>query len=115
MLSALRLGWLRFWGSVANLAGFPGIVREGQYVSQRGVTVRVRTSTLYTTVTVNGVDVYFYRLSGGIDGVGFSRAADYTASETPRSARSPCAHVPVQSPAIHRRTTRRRAALYKIA
>ena len=70
MLGLLRLGWLRFWGNVANLAGFPGVVREGQYVSQDGVSVRVRTSPFYTTVTVNGVDVYFYRLTGGIDGVG---------------------------------------------
>lgn len=73
MFSRLRLGWLAFWGRVMNLAGFPGFVRECDYASQLGVTVKVRKSALYTTVTVNGVDVFFYRLTGGIDGVGFSR------------------------------------------
>ena len=89
----LRLGWLRFWGSVVNLAGFPGFVREGKYVSQRGVTVRVRTNALFTTVTVNGVDVYFYRLTGGIEVVGLSRTADYTAPNTSQSERSAVRHV----------------------
>jgi hypothetical protein len=26
---------------------------------------------LFTIVTVNGVDVYFHRLTGGMDGIGF--------------------------------------------
>ena len=88
MLSRLRLGWLRCWGGVANLAGFPGFVREGAYLSQRGVSVRVRTSPLYTTVTVNGMDVYFYRLTGAIDGVGFSPLSDCTRDSVPQSADS---------------------------
>lgn len=98
MLSRLRLGWLRFWGSVVNLAGFPGFVREGEYVSQRGVTVRVRTSALFTTVTVNGVDVYFYRLTGGIDGVAVSPSADYMASGTGRLERSAVPHAVLPPP-----------------
>jgi len=89
MRAQLRLSWLWFWGWLANLAGYPCVVRECDYGSDAfGVRVRVRSSNLFTTVTVNGVDVYFYRLSGGIDGVGISRAADYTASEMPESARS---------------------------
>ena len=65
--------WLRFWGRVANLAGLPGMVRECDYYSQSlGVTVRVRMNPGFTVITVNGVDVYFYRLTGNIDGVGLN-------------------------------------------
>ena len=88
MLSRLRLGWLTFWGWLANLAGFPGFVRECKYRSQAGVTVGVRIKPLFTVVTVNGVDVYFYRLTGGIDGIGFSQTADCTVSDATRSAHS---------------------------
>ena len=85
MWARLRLGWLTFWGRLANLAGYPCVVREGQYASEaQGVNVRVRASNNYTVVTVNGVHVYFYRLSGRIDGVGINPSADYTASGTAR-------------------------------
>ncbi len=71
------LSWL---GRVAGLAGFPGWVRECSYTSVLGVQVHVRISPLFTVVTVNGVDVYFYRLSGQIDGVGAApRAAPASA------------------------------------
>ena len=63
------------WMNV-NLAGFPGFIRECHYQSQLGVTVPVRTSSLFTVATVNGVDVYFYQLTGGIDGIGFSQTSD---------------------------------------
>ena len=87
--SRVRLGWLTFWGWLANLAGVPCVVRETQYASAaHGVNVRVRASNLYTVVTVNGIDVYFYRLTGGIDGVGLSPSADCTASGMPQSVRS---------------------------
>jgi hypothetical protein len=67
------LKWLRFWGRVANLAGLPGIVRECDYYSEGlGVTVKVRMNPRFTVITVNGVDVSFYRLTGYIDGVGFN-------------------------------------------
>ena len=47
------------------------MVRECDYYSQSlGVIVRVRMNPRFTVITVNGVDVYFYRLTGGIDGVG---------------------------------------------
>ena len=76
----IYLLWRRFIGKVANLAGFPIVVRETNYHSALGVDVKVRTSPLYTTVTVNGVDVYFYRLSGQINGVALTPAADFGAS-----------------------------------
>lgn len=73
----LWLKFVRFLGVVANLAGMPGIVRDCDYRSEGlDVCVRVRRSPLFTTVTVNGIDVYFYRLTGGIDGVGTSAAGN---------------------------------------
>jgi hypothetical protein len=65
-----RLGWRRIWGRLANVVGLPGFVRVGKYTSGLGVTVRVRTTPLFTIVTVQDTDVYFYRLTGRIDGVG---------------------------------------------
>lgn len=69
----MRWLWLklvRWCGVAANLAGIPGIVRECDYRSEGiDVSVKVRRGPLYTIITVNGIDVYFYRLTGGIDGV----------------------------------------------
>lgn len=68
----------RILGVLANLAGVPGFVRECEYrASVADVIVSVRKSSLYTIVTVNGVDVYFYRLTGRIDGIGFSPSSDF--------------------------------------
>jgi hypothetical protein len=64
-----RLSLLTWFGRILNLAGFPGWVRAGEYESEYG-RVCVRVTSLYTVVTVNGVDVFFYRLTGGVDGVG---------------------------------------------
>jgi len=67
--------WLRFtfWrvlGSLENLTGFPGFLREADYMSEAAATtVTVRRRSLYTVVTVNDVAIYFNRLSGQIDGV----------------------------------------------
>jgi hypothetical protein len=88
MFSRLRLGWLQLWGSLANLAGMPGIVRDCDYASQLGVIVRVRRSPFYTVVTVNDVEVYFFRLTGGIDGIGFRPLSDCTGAETVQSVDS---------------------------
>jgi hypothetical protein len=73
----LRVSLLTWAGRILNLAGFPGWIRSGSHDSQFG-TVHVRVSALYTVVTVNGVEVFFYRLTGGIDGVGVSQTANYT-------------------------------------
>jgi hypothetical protein len=85
-MARLRLRLLDWAGKLANLAGMPCIVREGEYSSpSAGVTVRVRSSSLFTVVTVNGVDVYFYRLTGGIDGVGVNQTSGYSKDDIPRS------------------------------
>jgi hypothetical protein len=68
---------LQWLGGVANTLGLPGLVRDTEYRSRAlGATVRVRRGRLYTVITVNGMDVYFNRLSGTIDGVGSSQASD---------------------------------------
>jgi hypothetical protein len=56
-------------GYLLNGLGLPGVVISGDYRAEvpRAV-VRVRVYPLFTVVTVNGVDVYFHRLSGRIDG-----------------------------------------------
>jgi len=69
--------YTKFWlGKLANLAGYPMFVRECDYRSEAvGASVKVKRLELYTLVTVNGLDVYFNRFSGTIDGVGASPAS----------------------------------------
>ncbi len=64
-------------GRMVNWLGWPGLVQETEYRSSKiaDVEVRVRNTRLFTIVTVNGLDVYFDRLTGRIDGTGFSRNA----------------------------------------
>ena len=60
-------------GQFANLVGLPCVIREGHYRSPSlNVSVHVRTSKLFTVVCVNGIELYFYRLSGAYDGAGVS-------------------------------------------
>jgi hypothetical protein len=55
------------------------MVRKCDYrASVCDATVSVRTRDLFTIITVNGLDIYFHRLTGMIDGVGFSQNADCT-------------------------------------
>ena len=103
-MSSSSSSWVRIlsWlGWAANLVGFPGCVRVCSYTSTLGVQVVVRISPLFTVVTVNGVDVYFYRLSGQIDGVGFSPTSDCRSTSTPQSvcpdAIRECSQRPTQS------------------
>lgn len=66
------LKFLQWCGRVANGLGLPGFVRDCEYRSDlTGAHVTVRRSELYTIITINGLDVYFQRCSGAIDGVGF--------------------------------------------
>lgn len=89
ILSHIRL-WARvFGGKVYNLAGIPGIVRDCEYsATTSNARIKVRAKELFTIVTVNGLDIYFHRLTGKIDGVGF-RAIDYTADSTQGSEQIP--------------------------
>jgi len=64
--------WLRvLTGKIYNWAGIPGLVRDCDY--KAGITdanISVRAKELFTIVTVNGLEIYFHRLTGRIDGVG---------------------------------------------
>lgn len=59
-----------------NGLGVPGFVADTEYRSGTPSShVRVRRERLFTVVSVNGLDVYFRRFSGRIDGVGVSPPA----------------------------------------
>ncbi len=85
----MRFRISRLLGQLANLAGLPCWVSPGEYrASVMTAVVTVRRSSLYTVVTVNGLDVYFHRLTGKIDGVGASLAPGCTPVSAPGSTRS---------------------------
>jgi hypothetical protein len=60
------LDWL---GGLINAIGVLGLGRDGEYRSSvPSCQVRVRCARAFTIVTVNGVDAYFRRFSGRVDG-----------------------------------------------
>lgn len=76
ILGLCRLGIRMALGVLFNLAGIPGLIKNCDYhanVADAQITVRVR--SLFTVVTVNSVEIYFHRLTGVIDGIGFSPAS----------------------------------------
>lgn len=79
---------VRKWlGGLLNTLGVPGFVRDGVYRSTQFDThVRVTRGKRYTVICVNGVDLFFHRLSGRIDGVGLSSAGDCMPASVPESA-----------------------------
>jgi hypothetical protein len=84
---------VKFWlGKLANLAGYPAIVRECDYLGPLGKPVSVKVHELYTIISVGGLDVYFNRFTGNIDGTGFIQTADCNLGEVPQLARSASAH-----------------------
>jgi hypothetical protein len=82
-----ELFYIRGWsGRILNIAGFPGFVRPCQYnATITDAYVAVRLSPRFTIVSVNGLDVYFHRVTGTIDGIGFSQTADCKLVSTPQS------------------------------
>ena len=71
MLSWIRLRIRLVLGTIFNLAGIPGLVRECELEGGAvDAHISVRVHEMYTVVHVNGIDVYFHRLTGKIDGVG---------------------------------------------
>ncbi len=71
---------VKLWfGKLLNLAGFPGLVRECDYHSRAlNTRIKVRKLGLYTIITVNGLDIYFTRFTGMMDGVGVNQASGCT-------------------------------------
>jgi hypothetical protein len=73
----LRLRMTSWLGSLLNSLELPGFIRAGNQTSKAtGVLVSVRFSSLYSIVSVNGIDVYFHRLTGRIACVGLKPAFD---------------------------------------
>ena len=108
----MSLSWsvIKFYlGKFLNLAGYPALVRECDYESHAlGAQVRVRKVELYTIISVNGIDVYFKRFTGEIDGVGASPVAGCTVpdAKTLESAHLAAPSAVPPPPPTH---TRRRA------
>lgn len=78
----LALSIHRFAGHILNLAGLPGFVRDCDY--QAGIQntmIKVRVGPAYSILSVDGLDIYFSRLTGKIDGVG--SMSSYTLGEAP--------------------------------
>jgi hypothetical protein len=75
ILSWLRLRLRVLAGKLYNLAGVPGIVRDCDYTaSVCDARIQVRAKELFTIITVNGLDIFFHRLTGEIDGVGLGHS-----------------------------------------
>ena len=70
MWARLRLLWMKASGAVANVTGWPCVVRPCEYNGLASVSVRC--TGLFTVVTVNGIHVYFQRGTGRFDGVGLN-------------------------------------------
>jgi hypothetical protein len=74
---------VRLWaGRLLMALRLPGIMVAQTYEAEiTRARVRVHLSPLFSVVSVNGVDIYFHRLTGRIDGVGFSASTGYKADE----------------------------------
>lgn len=71
LVSRIRL-WMRvLFGRMYNLAGIPGLVSDCSYSGAKAE-ITVKQGDLFTIISVNGLDIYFHRLTGSIDGVGWS-------------------------------------------
>jgi len=71
ILSRARICLRLFGGALFNLAGIPGLVQECHYKGAAAkAEITVSRGKLFTIISVNGLDIYFHRLTGSIDGVG---------------------------------------------
>jgi len=69
-LSQFAIGWLLNW------LGFPGFLYDDASVALNSNTsVSVHRGPFFTVVTINGLDIYFHRLTGKIDGIGLNPAS----------------------------------------
>ena len=96
-LLRVRLIWdkLRIaFGRLVNKLGLPGFIADTDYEATIcKASIRVRRHTLFTIISVNGLDIYFYRFTGHIDGVGFSPDADCKLAHIQGSRRPVGLHV----------------------
>lgn len=94
-------------GNILNSIRVPGFVREGRYKSQLGERIRVRVSPLFTVISVRGLNLFFDRLTGRVDGVSFSRAR-YMPAGAPEAAPRGEPVEPAERDAARSRTEDRR-------
>jgi hypothetical protein len=81
-LSRVRLRLRVAAGTLLNLLGFPGFVRECKYRgTQTEAEITVQQGALFTIISVNGLDIYFHRLTGTIDGVGSTNCKQVSVRE----------------------------------
>ena len=75
---------IRLWlGKLLVALGIPGFMMSQTYDAQvTNARVRVYLGPLFSVVSVNGLDIYFHRLTGKIDGVGLSAPSACAADET---------------------------------
>lgn len=75
--------WL---GNLMNAMGAPGFLRDTEFRSKTfGTHVRVKRGQLFTVVSINGLDIYFCRFTGHVDGVGFSQSCGAAAASAAES------------------------------
>ncbi len=74
---------VRLWaGRLLAVLRLPGIIVPQSYEAEiTRARVSVHLSPLFSVVSANGLDIYFHRLPGRIDGVGFSASPGYKADE----------------------------------
>jgi hypothetical protein len=80
-----------YFGMLVNSLGLPGFVQDVEYeagIHKAGITVK--RGGYFTVVSVNGLDVYFRRFSGKIDGVGFSLLLIARWGQLPNQGVLPC-------------------------
>lgn len=76
-MARLPLRFRSALGALLNALGVPGFVARSEYKARvREAIIRVTLGPLFTVVSVNGLDIYFDRLTGTIDGVGSSPISD---------------------------------------
>ena len=91
-------------GHLLNAAGIPGVLVDGEYRAEIcRADIRVKVGPLFTVVSVNGVDVYFHRLTGEIDGVGVTPESDSRPGAFRGSGHSVEPPAPA-TPPVHRQT-----------
>jgi hypothetical protein len=67
----IRTRMLEWLGAILNYLGMPGAVRDVELYDQvTGTCLKVRTTSLFTRISINGRDFYFSRLTGEFDGTG---------------------------------------------
>jgi hypothetical protein len=97
--------WRLYFGKLLNVLGFAALVRECDYRSEAiGANVKVEHRDLFTVISVNGLDVYFSRITGKIDGVGTSQAACCMLDSSPLLADPDGEYVPTPQLARMQRT-----------